>query len=84
MHRAHRPRWHLSYSATIVLLSLALSPSWAEVCKGSKVPKADLAQYDAQAVLSPANQEAALQTHLPYGQPSCPKLLPQQEYILCF
>lgn len=67
--------------ALLVILSAAAS---AEVCKGSKVPKADLAQYDAQAVLSPSDQEAALQKHLPYGQPACPKLLPQREYILCF
>jgi len=69
--------------ALVVLLLLATSAS-AEVCKGSKVPKTDLAQYDVQAVLSPVDQDTALQAHLPYGQPSCPKLLPQQEYILCF
>ncbi len=40
-------------------------------------PKADLAQFDAQAILSPAGQDAALQTDLPYGQPACPRLLPQ-------
>jgi len=68
-----------------LLCGIVFSASaWAEVCKGSKVPKADHAQYDAQAVLSPADQDAALQAHLPYGQPTCPKLLPQQEYILCF
>jgi DNA/RNA endonuclease G (NUC1) len=69
---------------TCALVLCLLPSAWAEVCKGSKVPKADLAQYDAQAVLSSTDQEAALQSHLPYGQPTCPKLLPQQEYILCY
>ena len=46
----------------IFLLLCFLTPASAEVCKGSKVPKADLAQYDAQAVLSLADQEVALQT----------------------
>jgi len=74
----------ISLSTAVALLFLALSPSWAEVCKGSKVPKDDLPQYDAQAVLSATDQEIALKAHLPYGQPSCPKLLPQQEYVLCY
>jgi endonuclease G len=69
---------------TVSVLLLTFSPAWAEICKGPKVPKTDLAQYDAQVALSLADQATALQTHLPYGQPSCPKLLPQQEYILCF
>ena len=67
----------------VFLLSLLTAAS-AEVCKGSKVPRALLADYDAQASLSVADQETALQTHLPYGQPACPKLLPQREYILCY
>ena len=66
------------------ILFLLGTTAFAEVCKGSKVPKADLAQYDAQVILSPTDQEAALQSHLPFGQPACPKLLPQQEYILCY
>ena len=69
--------------ALVFLLSLLTAAS-AEVCKGSKVPRALLADYDAQASLSATDQETALQTHLPYGQPACPKLLPQREYILCY
>jgi DNA/RNA endonuclease G (NUC1) len=68
-----------------LLLVLPLSgAAWAEVCKGSKVPKAELAQYDAQVDLTAPEREAALQTHLPWGQPACPKLLPGKEYILCY
>jgi hypothetical protein len=48
------------------------------VCKGSQIPKVDLAPYDVQAILSPADQKAALQTPLPYGPPTCPPLLPQR------
>jgi hypothetical protein len=68
----------------IGLLLLCGNSAWAEVCKGSRVPKADLAQYDAKTILSPADQDTALQTHLPYGPPNCPKLLPQREYVLCY
>ncbi len=68
----------------LLLIVLSLGSAWADVCQGSKIPKADLAQYDVQAILSPADQEAALQTHLPDGQPTCPRLLPQHEYILCY
>lgn len=63
----------------LLMLLLLTGYAWAEVCKGSKVPKADLAHYDAQAILSPADRDAALQTHLPYGQPACHRLLSQRE-----
>jgi len=69
--------------ALVFLLSLLTSAS-AEICKGSKVPRATLADYDAQVSLSATDQETALQTHSPFGQPACPKLLPQREYILCY
>lgn len=32
----------------------------------------------------PAEVDAALAIHLPFGQPACPKLLPGREYILCY
>jgi endonuclease G len=66
------------------LLLFSVDAALAEVCKGSKVPKAELRRYDAHATLSQQETEAALATHLPYGQPACPKLLPGQEYILCY
>lgn len=34
----------------VVLFLLFAHSSWPEVCKGSKVPKADLAHYDANAL----------------------------------
>lgn len=67
----------------VFLLTVA-SSAWAEVCKGSKVPRTELAENDAQAVLSQDEQGDALQTHLPFGQPACPHLLPEREYILCY
>ena len=69
--------------ALVFLLSLLTAAS-AEICKGSRVPRAILADYDAQVSLSATDQETALQIHLPYGQPTCPKLLPQREYVLCY
>lgn len=68
----------------LTLVLLLISAAWAEVCKGSKVPKADLATYDTQVVLSQDEQVAAIDSHLPYGQPACPRLLPGREYILCY
>ena len=74
----------LRYSVAVLLLLLFAGSAWAEVCKGSKVPKAERERYDAQATLSPAEEEQALKTHLPWGQPACPKLLPNREYIVCY
>lgn len=68
----------------ILLLILMTSSAWAEICKSSRIPRAELTQHDAQVELSPAEVDAALQIHLPWGQPACPRLLPQQEYILCY
>ncbi len=70
----------LALSLVLLLSGLA----WAEVCKGSKIPRAELREYDAHAELTPAEQAAALRTHLPWGQPACPKLLPSQAYIVCY
>ena len=36
----------------LTLLLIFTSTAFAAVCKGSKVPKANLAEYDVQAVLS--------------------------------
>lgn len=68
---------------SLVLVLLLSTSAWAEVCKGSKVPKPDLATYDAQAVLAPDEQLAAIETHLPYGQSARPRFLPNREYVLC-
>lgn len=70
----------------VILALVLLFAGWAsaEVCKGSKVPKAELAKYDAQALLSPAEEAEAVQTHLPWGVPECPRRLVQREYIVCY
>jgi len=70
--------------AVLVSLLLWVGAAWAEVCKGSKVPKTELRRYDAKATLSQNQIAAALATHLPYGQPGCPRLLPSREYILYY
>jgi endonuclease G len=66
-----------------MLLVLATN-TYAEVCKGSKVPKVELRRYDATAKRPLPNVEAIISTHLPWGQPACPILLPQREYVLCY
>jgi DNA/RNA endonuclease G (NUC1) len=67
-----------------LFLILMTGSAWAEVCKGSRIPRAELPRLDAHVELSPAELDTALQAHLPWGQPACPRLLPQQEYILCY
>lgn len=68
----------------LVMLLLWAGAAWAEVCKGSKVPKAELRRYDAKATLSHREIETAFATHLPYGQPACPRLLTGREYVRCY
>lgn len=68
----------------LILLLLLTDTAPAEICPGNKVPKAELQQYDPLVTLSPAQEQAARQTHLPWGQPGCPRLLPQREYIVCY
>ena len=68
----------------IILMILMTSSAWAEICKGSRIPRAELTQLDAHVELSPVELDAALQAHLPWGQLACPRLLPQHEYVLCY
>jgi DNA/RNA endonuclease G (NUC1) len=79
-----RPAQRLGRSLVVVVLLLLTGPAWAEVCKGSGVPKAELRRYDAKVTISQRDVEAALATHLPWGQPACPTLLPNREYVLCY
>ncbi len=72
-----------SWKALLIVLLLAAFAS-AEVCKGSKIPAATLRAYDAEANLTPAAQQTALTTHLPWGQPACPTLLPSVAYVVCY
>ncbi len=67
-----------------ILLFIFAGSVWAEVCPFSQVPKAERDQYDALVPISPAQEATALQTHLPFGAPPCPNLLPQGEYIVCY
>lgn len=68
---------------TLALLLVFAASAAAEVCPFSQVPKAERHQFDALVPISPAAETTALQTHLPFGAPPCPKLLAQVEYIVC-
>jgi hypothetical protein len=63
-------------SLVVVLLLFLAAPAWAEVCQGGAISRSQLAEYATHATLTPDEQATALATHLPYGQPACPKLLP--------
>ena len=66
----------------VLLLGRGTAP--AEVCHGSKVKKAELAQYDSHLVLSQTEINAAIAKHLPWGAPPCPKLLALTAYVVCY
>ena len=68
----------------LAVLLIFTGSAWAEICKGSKVKVADLAQFDQEVFLSQAEVDTAIQTHLLFGQPACPRLLPHREYIVCY
>src|SRR5713226_2218298 len=74
----------IRYWVALALVLVVTSSAWAEVCKGSKVKKADLAVYDQGVELTQTERNTAIQTHLPYGTPPCPKLLAQREYLVCY
>jgi DNA/RNA endonuclease G (NUC1) len=80
LHILTRPRHFL---AGVLLLVFATS-ALAEVCPNPQVPKAERKQADQLLVLSETEQAGAIQVHLPFGTPECPKLLPEREYILCY
>jgi endonuclease G len=69
---------------TIVLLLVFAATTAAEVCPNPQVPKAQRDAADQLLVLSETEQADAIQAHLPFGTPPCPKLLPEREYILCY
>ena len=72
------------YWLTLTLLLVASGSAWAEVCSGSKVKKADLVVFDQAVELTQPERTTALQTHLPFGIPPCPKLLVQREFVVCY
>jgi endonuclease G len=67
-----------------VLLLVFATSAVAEVCPNPQVPKAEREQADQLLLLSETEQADAIQTHLPFGTPACPKLFPEREYILCY
>ncbi len=68
----------------LVVLTVFAGAAWAEVCPGSKVRKALLAQYDQTAILTQAEAATAKAEHAPWGLPSCPKVLAHREYLVCY
>lgn len=68
----------------VFLFAVVAGNSWAEICKGSKVPKAELVKYDKAVALSPGEESKAKAEHAPWGLASCPRLLPHREYIVCY
>src|SRR5262249_20155521 len=69
---------------TPVLLLVFVATAVAEVCPNPQVPKAERDAADQLLFLSDAERAEAIQTHLPFGTPQCPKLLPEREYVLCY
>ncbi len=75
----------LSRALLPLFLVLSLTAAaWAEVCKGNKVPKAELAGHDQQLTLTDAERDRALETHGAWGTARCPRLLSQREYLVCY
>ena len=68
----------------ILFVAASTVPASAEACKGSDAPTPELRHYDATATRPLPDTDAVINTHLPWGQPACPKLLPNREYVLCY
>jgi len=68
----------------ITLLLFGCSSVAAEICKGAKIRKAQLNTYDQHLPLSQAEINAAISKHLPWGAPTCPKLLALREFVICY
>src|SRR6266702_538104 len=69
-------------TAALVLVFAATAA--ADVCLNHQVPKAERDAADQLLDLSETEQAEAIQNHLPFGTPPCPKLLPEREYVLCY
>jgi len=68
----------------VLLLVILAGNAGAEICKGSKIPKAELLKYDKAVFLNPEEESKAKAEHAPWGLASCPRLLPQREYLVCY
>src|SRR6266702_242572 len=79
-----RPTSMRYWLALALMIFLCTGSAWAEICKGSKVKKADLLVFDQGVELTQPERDQAIQTHLPYGTPPCPKFRVHREYIVCY
>jgi endonuclease G, mitochondrial len=77
--RKLRRRW-----LPVLLAFILTGDGFAEICRGSRIRKAQLLEYDQLVSLTSADIEKAKQDHAPFGMPACSKLLPQREYLVCY
>jgi DNA/RNA endonuclease G (NUC1) len=68
----------------LTFLIILSANSLAEICPGSRIKKAKLDEYDQLSFLTSAEESQAQKQHAPWGIPTCPRLLPQREYIVCY
>src|SRR2546427_6627560 len=71
--------WWLARSRPVLVLALLVaftSSARAEVCKGSKVKKADLAVYDHGVDLTPTERDAAIPDASTLRHPKLPEVPP--------
>ena len=70
-----------------ILLLVFTGSAWAEYCKtqGSPaLPKSQVHNFDWRALLSVEDITASQARHLPWGTPTCSRLLFHKEYVLCY
>jgi len=76
---------HARSLLSLAMLLLLAGAAWAEVCPFNEVPKATLAQYDQQVVLTEAEKQQARTEHAPWGAARlCNRLLEHREYLVCY
>jgi endonuclease G, mitochondrial len=75
------------YVLAVILLFILGGSAWAEYCKtqGSPaLPKSQVSNFDWRAFLSVEEITASGAKHLPWGTPTCSRLLFHKEYVLCY
>jgi endonuclease G, mitochondrial len=75
--------WRRSVLIAVAIL-LATSTAWGEICRGSRVRKAILEEFDRAVQLTAEEIAQAKATHAPWGVAACPRLLAHREYLVCF
>jgi len=69
----------------VILLFLAAPAfSWAEICPGSQVPKAELQKLDSALPIPLQDKLESEVAHLPWGFPGQTRLLYQREFIISY